>query len=132
MLVGMDHMQIAMPVGGEGAARRFYGEILGLAEVAKPQPLAVRGGCWFVGPGIQIHMGAEAGFTPARKAHPAFLVADLEACRAALEAAGVATRPDSEVPGVRRFYADDPFGNRVEFIQQGDGFSQANWYGAAP
>lgn len=129
MLVGLDHIQIAMPVGGEELARRFYGEILGLAEVVKPPPLAVRGGCWFVGPGIQIHMGAEASFVPARKAHPAFLVADLAACQRALTAAGVAVRPDSEVPNVRRFYADDPFGNRIEFIQQGDGFSQGNWYG---
>jgi hypothetical protein len=66
---------------------------------------------------------------PAIKAHPAFLVADLAVCQQALAAAGVATQLDSQVPNVRRFYADDPFGNRIEFIQQGDGFSQANWYG---
>jgi catechol 2,3-dioxygenase-like lactoylglutathione lyase family enzyme len=123
-LVGLDHIQLAMPAGGEPEARRFYADLLGLTEIAKPAPLATRGGCWFVGTGIHIHLGIEQPFTPARKAHSAFLVADLEACRRRLEAAGVATTPDDSVPGVRRCYAADPFGNRIEFIQDGDGFSQ--------
>ena len=123
-LVGFDHIQLAMPAGGEAEARRFYADLLGLTEIAKPAPLAPRGGCWFVGVGIQIHLGVEQPFAPARKAHPAFLVADLEQGRQGLEAAGVATTPDDSVPGVRRCYAADPFGNRIEFIQDGDGFSQ--------
>ena len=123
-LVGLDHIQLAMPAGGEAEARRFYAGLLGLAEIAKPAPLAARGGCWFEGPGIQIHMGVEQPFAPARKAHPAFLVSDLDALRRRLDAAGVATTPDDTLPGVRRCYAADPFGNRIEFIQDGDGFSQ--------
>jgi catechol 2,3-dioxygenase-like lactoylglutathione lyase family enzyme len=123
-LVGLDHIQLAMPAGGEAEARRFYADLLGLTEIAKPAPLAARGGCWFVGPGIHIHLGVEQLFAPARKAHPAFLAADLEACRQRLEAAGVATTLDDTLPGVRRCYAADPFGNRIEFIQDGDGFSQ--------
>ena len=123
-LVGLDHIQLAMPSGAEDAARHFYGQLLGLTEIAKPAPLADRGGCWFAGPAIQLHLGVERGFVPARKAHPAFLVADLAAFQQLLAAAGVATIPDTSLPGVRRFYANDPFGNRLEFLQDGDGFSQ--------
>jgi catechol 2,3-dioxygenase-like lactoylglutathione lyase family enzyme len=123
-LVGLDHIQLAMPAGGEDEARRFYADLLGLTEIAKPAQLAARGGCWFVGTGIHIHLGVEQPFAPARKAHPAFLAADLADCRRRLEAAGVATTPDDTVPGVRRCYAADPFGNRIEFIQDGDGFGQ--------
>lgn len=124
MLTGLDHIQLAMPAGGEAEARRFYGEVLGLRELAKPAPLAARGGCWFEGPTLQLHLGVEQPFAPARKAHPAFLVADLAAWQAHLEQAGIATTPDETVPGVRRCYAADPFGNRLEFVQDGDGFSQ--------
>lgn len=125
MLTQLDHIQIAMPAGEEEAARRFYRDLLGLGELAKPAPLAGRGGCWFQGPGIQVHLGVERPrFRPAAKAHPAFTVADLEALRARLAAAGIALTADETVPGVRRFYAADPFGNRLEFIQEGDGFSQ--------
>jgi catechol 2,3-dioxygenase-like lactoylglutathione lyase family enzyme len=123
-IVGIDHIQLAMPAGQEEAARRFYGGVLGLAEIAKPAPLAARGGCWFGVSGTQIHLGVEREFVPARKAHPALLVANLDTARKALEGAGVATIPDDALPGVRRFYAADPFGNRIEFIQDGDGFSQ--------
>ncbi len=123
-LVGLDHIQLAMPAGGEAEARRFYADLLGLTEIAKPASLAARGGCWFAGPGIHIHLGVEQPFAPARKAHPAFLAADLDECRGHLAAAGVATTPDDTLPGVRRCYAADPFGNRIEFIQDGDGFSQ--------
>jgi catechol 2,3-dioxygenase-like lactoylglutathione lyase family enzyme len=121
-LTGLDHLQIAMPKGEEAAARHFYGVLLGLTEIAKPEPLASRGGCWFEGEGIQIHLGVEAEFQPARKAHPAFLVGDLDALRTHLLAANVSITLDSTLPHVRRFYAADPFGNRLEFIQQGDGF----------
>ena len=126
-IVGLDHIQLAMPAGGEPAARRFYGQLLGLAEMRKPAPLDARGGCWFMGVGLQIHLGVERQFAPARKAHPAFLVADLDAARGALAEAGIAITPDDAVPGVRRFYAADPFGNRIEFIQSGDGFSQQSF-----
>jgi catechol 2,3-dioxygenase-like lactoylglutathione lyase family enzyme len=115
-------MQMAIPAGGEALARRFYGEVLGLVEIAKPAALAVRGGCWFDGPGFQLHLGVEADFVPARKAHPAFLVADLAAWASHIRGAGQAVIPDAAVAGVRRFYTADPFGNRIEFIQQGDGF----------
>jgi catechol 2,3-dioxygenase-like lactoylglutathione lyase family enzyme len=125
MISGLDHIQLAIPPGGEERAREFYGRTLGLVEVAKPEPLAGRGGCWFAGPGVQLHLGVETPFAPAQKAHPAFLVRDLAACERALRAAGAAITPDATLPHVRRFYATDPFGNRVEFIQQGDGFSQS-------
>ena len=123
-VVGLDHVQLAMPAGGEAAARAFYGDILGMREVQKPAQLSGRGGCWFEAPGAQLHLGVEAEFAPARKAHPALLVTDLEALRAALAAAHVPITPDDTLPDVRRFYAADPFGNRIEFIQDGDGFSQ--------
>jgi catechol 2,3-dioxygenase-like lactoylglutathione lyase family enzyme len=123
-LTGLDHIQLAMPAGGEERARRFYADLLGLAELPKPAPLAARGGCWFNGAGIQLHLGVEEPFAPARKAHPAFLVADLQVLADGFAAAGVAVQPDTSVAGVRRFYAADPFGNRLEFLQDGDGFSQ--------
>jgi catechol 2,3-dioxygenase-like lactoylglutathione lyase family enzyme len=120
MLVGLDHVQIAIPPGGEVRAREFYGNLLELREVEKPEPLAIRGGCWFEGPGIQLHLGVQKAFVPALKAHPAFLVADLEGFRRKLEGAGIPTVPDATLPDVRRLYVADPFGNRLEFIQDGD------------
>jgi len=123
-IVGLDHVQLAMPAGREDEARRFYGELLGLTEIEKPAPLAARGGCWFEGPGVALHLGVEQGFAPARKAHPALLARDLDALCNRLAAAGVAVVPDEALPEVRRCYALDPFGNRVELIRDGDGFSQ--------
>ena len=123
-VLGLDHVQLAIPVGGEAAARGFYGGVLGLNEVAKPQALAARGGCWFEGPGTVVHLGVEQPFAPARKAHPAFRVADLDGCRAALLAAGAPVVPDEAAIVTRRFYTADPFGNRLEIIQDGDGFAQ--------
>lgn len=120
MIVGLDHVQLAMPAGGEEAARAFYAGLLGLTEVAKPAPLAGRGGCWFTGGGVSIHLGAEADFAPARRAHPALIVSDLAALRSRLEAAGVAPRDDDVDIGVRRFYATDPFGNRLELVDARD------------
>lgn len=119
---GLDHLQLAMPAGEEAAARAFYGELLGLRELDKPPQLAARGGCWFALGTQALHLGVEASFAPARKAHPAFGVFDLEACRVRLEEAGVTTVPDTALPHVRRFYAADPFGNRLEFIQAGNRF----------
>jgi catechol 2,3-dioxygenase-like lactoylglutathione lyase family enzyme len=124
VVAGLDHVQLAMPAGREDQARAFYAGLLGLRELGKPAPLAARGGCWFEGPAIQIHLGVEADFTPARKAHPALRVADLEVCRRVLAAGGVQIVPDTTLPDVRRFYVADPFGNRLELIQDGDGFAQ--------
>ena len=123
-IVGLDHIQLAMPAGGEDAARQFYAATLGLIEVAKPAELAGRGGCWFSGGAVHLHLGVEPGFAPARKAHPALLVADLAAAGAALSAAGYAVTADATLPATRRLYVADPFGNRIELIQDGDGFSQ--------
>ena len=88
-VVGIEHVQLAMPPGGEGAARDFYSGLLGLPERTKPSALAARGGCWFEAPGVKVHLGVEADFRPAQKAHPALLVDDLAALQTALAAAGV-------------------------------------------
>lgn len=117
---GLDHLQLAVPAGEEARARAFYGGLLGLTELAKPAELATRGGCWFALGTQALHLGVETPFVPARKAHPAFRVSDLEACRQRLETAGVATIPDTTLAHVHRFYASDPFGNRLEFLQAED------------
>lgn len=118
MILGLDHVQVAIPAGGEDSARAFYGALLGMAEVAKPAALAVRGGCWFTGGSAVLHLGVEEPFSPARKAHPAFLVAELDALFDTLTGAGYeCVRADNEIPGVTRFHTFDPFGNRVEFQQ---------------
>ncbi|WP_311209806.1 MULTISPECIES: VOC family protein [unclassified Aeromicrobium] len=117
-IIGLDHVQVAIPAGGEDAARGFYGVLLGMTEETKPPVLAARGGCWFTSGSAVLHLGVEDPFSPARKAHPAFLVDDLDAVEAVLEAAGHAcVRSDGEIPGVERFHSFDPFGNRVELQQ---------------
>ena len=116
-LVGIDHVQLAMPSGSEAAARAFYAGLLGLTEMPKPEPLASRGGCWFEAPGVKLHLGVEADFRPALKAHPALLVSDLRTLAAKLEAAAVTLRWDDELPDVLRCHVNDPFGNRIELIQ---------------
>lgn len=123
-IVGFDHVQLAMPPGGEAQARRFYGELLGLGEIEKPAALKARGGCWFAGGGVQIHLGVQADFVPAIKAHPAFLVTDLDKLRQRLQEAGFTFAPDNTVPDRQRGHVFDPFGNRLELIQDGDGFEQ--------
>jgi catechol 2,3-dioxygenase-like lactoylglutathione lyase family enzyme len=123
-IIGLDHVQLAMPAGAEAEARAFYAGLLHLREIPKPEQLAARGGCWFTAPGFQLHLGVEQPFSPARKAHPALLVSDLEALKEHLSQAGVEVTPDTTVPGVRRCYIADPFGNRIELIQAGDGFYQ--------
>lgn len=118
MIRGLDHVQIAAPAGCEEEARRFFGELLGLAELPKPEPLAARGGAWFQIGAQELHVGVEPDFAPARKAHPALAVDDVDALAERLEGAGVEVRWDDELPGVRRFYAEDPWGNRLEFLQR--------------
>jgi catechol 2,3-dioxygenase-like lactoylglutathione lyase family enzyme len=115
---GLQHVQLAIPEGGEDAARRFWVEIVGLTEIQKPRVLAARGGCWFRGGAVEIHAGVEDDFSPAYRAHPAILVQGLEALAARFERAGVSVQPDAELPGYTRFYAADPFGNRVEFLER--------------
>ena len=116
MIIGLDHVQVAMPAGGEAAARSFYGELLGMREMAKPPVLAARGGCWFVAGTAVLHLGVEDPFRPAAKAHPAFLVDDLDALASRLAAEGLPlTWADEEIPGIRRFHTADAFGNRIEF-----------------
>lgn len=124
MLTGVDHVLLAMPEGREEEARSFYGRLLGLPEVEKPESLVSRGGCWFESDSIVLHLGVQRNFVPATKAHVAFTVLDLAKLRKRLENAGYEVVPDTAVPGVERFYAWDPFGNRLEFIQDGQGFSQ--------
>jgi catechol 2,3-dioxygenase-like lactoylglutathione lyase family enzyme len=117
-IVGIDHVQIAIPVGAEDRARAFYVGVLGMRELPKPAVMAARGGAWFVCGASQLHVGAEEAFVPARKAHPAFRMesaADVRALAAYLEAHGVRVRFSEEAPDAVRFHADDPFGNRLEF-----------------
>jgi catechol 2,3-dioxygenase-like lactoylglutathione lyase family enzyme len=114
---GIDHVQLAMPAGREDEARAFYEGLLGLAEQPKPPNLAARGGCWFGAEGVQLHLGVEDGFRPARKAHPALLVDDLPALVLRLKDAGVAVVDDEPLPGFDRVYAADPFGNRLELLE---------------
>ena len=117
VIAGLDHVQLAMPRGGEDAGRRFYAGILGLEEVAKHPSLADRGGAWFELPdGRQLHLGVEEPFRPSRKAHPALMVDDLDVLAGSLTAAGHEVRWDDRLAPRRRFYADDPYGNRVEFL----------------
>ena len=117
MITGYDHVQVAIPVGTEHAAREFYADVLGMAEVPKPPKLAARGGCWFSSGHAMLHLGVEEPFAPARKAHPAFVVTDLADLRARLEQVGHPCVPADEIPGLARFHCFDPFGNRLEFQQ---------------
>jgi catechol 2,3-dioxygenase-like lactoylglutathione lyase family enzyme len=114
----LDHVQIAAPPGCENAARAFYGGLLGFKELPKPAELAARGGCWFQVGAHELHVGVEDPFVPARKAHPGFVVEDLVALRARLAEHGIEAHDDASLRGVERFYADDPFGNRLEFRGQ--------------
>jgi catechol 2,3-dioxygenase-like lactoylglutathione lyase family enzyme len=113
---GLHHVQLAVPAGSEPALREFYGGVLGMTEVPKPAALAARGGVWFRSGTAEIHLGVAADFRPARKAHPALLVDDLDDVLARLAAAGHAGRPDDLLPGFRRCYVDDPCGNRLELL----------------
>ena len=114
--VAIDHVQLAMPPGEESTARRFYADVLELPELPKPPQLAARGGCWFGGEGVQLHLGVEQDFRPARKAHPAIRCAGYETLLAKLKSAGVEVTEVDDLPGVRRCHIFDPFGNRIELI----------------
>lgn len=113
----LHHVLLAMPAGGEAGAEAFYSGLLGIPRVTKPEHLEVRGGCWFESGNVRIHLGVEGEFRPARKAHPALIVDDLAALGGVLEEAGVEVIVDEPLPGFDRFYASDPFGNRLEFLQ---------------
>ena len=106
-----------MPPGREADARAFYDGVLGIPEVPKPPNLAGRGGCWFARGTLRVHLGVEADFRPARKAHPAFLVDDLAALVATITAAGFEVKTDEPLEGYERVYVDDPFGNRIELLE---------------
>ena len=117
-LTGLDHVQLAMPPGEEDRAVAFYAGLLGLGHVPKPPALAVRGGCWFERGDLKVHLGVEADFRPARKAHPAFRVQDLRTLIATLESGGIAVDTAGEpLEGFERVYVDDPFGNRLELME---------------
>jgi catechol 2,3-dioxygenase-like lactoylglutathione lyase family enzyme len=117
-LAGLDHVQVAAPTGSEDAARRFYGELLGMSELAKPAALQDRGGVWFACGAHQLHVGIAEPFAPAAKAHPAIAVrtGDLERLAQRLAEAGCPVRWDDAIPGTRRFYTTDPWGNRIELV----------------
>ena len=117
-VVALDHVQLAMPAGQEPAARDFYSGLLGIPEVPKPPVLAARGGCWFELGAVKVHLGVEPEFRPAKKAHPGFRIDDLEALVGRLRAAGVKVKADdAPLEGPPRYFAEDPFGNRLELLQ---------------
>ena len=113
-VTGIDHVQVAAPRGCEAEARSFYGELLGLEELEKPPVLAARGGCWFRAGAQELHVGVEAPFAPARKAHPGLVVEGLDELADRLRAAGREVTYDDTIPGTKRFHVADPWGNRLE------------------
>jgi len=117
-VLALDHVQLAMPAGGEDAARAFYGGTLGFAEVPKPATLASRAGVWFRAGAVRVHLGVEPGFTPARKAHPGFEVDALDEALARCRAAGAPIAAAEPIEGIARAYVSDPFGNRIELMQR--------------
>jgi catechol 2,3-dioxygenase-like lactoylglutathione lyase family enzyme len=112
----IDHVQLAMPPGQEQAARSFYAGVLGMREIPKPAELAARGGCWFESGSVQIHLGVDENFRPAKKAHPALCCANYDALLSMLRASGIAVHDIADIPGVRRCHIHDCFGNRIELI----------------
>lgn len=113
----IDHVQLAAPKGCEPKARDFFGEILGFQEIEKPEELKKRGGVWFEFGGFQIHIGVEDNFTPAKKAHPAFEVQNLDGLKIKLIEKKVSYTEDNNLPGAKRIHTTDPFGNRLEFLE---------------
>jgi catechol 2,3-dioxygenase-like lactoylglutathione lyase family enzyme len=116
-IVRLDHVQLAMPAGLESEAIAFYEGVLGIPHVPKPVHLAARGGCWFEAGDVKVHLGVDANFRPASKAHPAFIVDDVRDLAAAVVAAGFAVYDDEPLDGCDRVYVTDPFGNRIELMQ---------------
>ena len=119
MMTRLDHIQLAMPIGGEDKARAFWQDLLGMKEEVKPEPLASRGGCWFRTDSVILHLGVEKNFAPQKKGHPAFCAEDLDALAVRLNTGGCPVIWDEALPTRRRFYSEDPFGNRIEFIPIG-------------
>jgi catechol 2,3-dioxygenase-like lactoylglutathione lyase family enzyme len=113
----IDHVQLAAPKGSEEQARRFFGELLGFEEIEKPAELKKRGGAWFKYGLCQIHVGIEEPFVPARKAHPAFEIENIEGLKQHLSASGIDFIEDDKLPGANRIYVNDPFGNRIELLE---------------
>jgi len=116
-VVGIDHVHIAAPAACEDEARYFYGWLLGMEEIPKPEAIRGRGGCWFRAGAQEVHIGVEESFAPARKAHPGFVVSDLAAVRERLRASETPYLDDTKIEGVDRLFAHDPFGNRLELRQ---------------
>ena len=114
---GLHHVQLAIPTGSEDSCREFWRDILGLTEMEKPAELAKRGGCWFQGGSLVVHLGVEPDFSPAKKAHPGLQISGLDGLAAHLHDNGVEVTWDDNFPGFSRFYAHDPFGNRLEFLE---------------
>ncbi|MES3007296.1 MAG: VOC family protein [Pseudomonadota bacterium] len=121
IVVALDHIQIAMPKGGEQEAREFYQDILGVPEVQKPAGLSGRGGAWFESGQVKIHLGVDDEFRPAKKAHPALVVTDLDELIATLSRKGYVVTDDRNLSDVKRVFTHDPFGNRIELIQSASG-----------
>ncbi|MBD0840812.1 MULTISPECIES: glyoxalase [unclassified Streptomyces] len=117
MITAVDHVQLAAPPGSEDRLRAYYVGVLGLTELPKPPAFAARGGCWFRTGAVQLHLGIENGFRPARKAHPGLRVTGIEEYAARLAARGAPVTWDDTLPGYRRFYSEDPVGNRLEFLE---------------
>ncbi|MFB6815980.1 VOC family protein [Streptomyces sp. NPDC056347] len=121
MIAALDHVQLAAPAGSEDALRAYYAGVLGMTEIPKPPALAARGGCWFRAGPVQLHLGVEQDFRPARKAHPGLRVTAIGAFAARLADHGAEVHWDDRLPGHRRFYSEDPVGNRLEFLEPVDG-----------
>jgi len=117
-IVGIEHVQIAMPPGEESVARKFYSEVLGIPEVPKPPNLVKRGGVWFESGSVKIHLGIEKEFRPARKAHPALLVANLAGLVEKLRSHHIDVIDGEPIDGYWRVYVSDPFGNRIELMER--------------
>ncbi|MFF3913002.1 VOC family protein [Streptomyces sp. NPDC001852] len=117
MLVAVDHVQLAAPPGSEDALRAYYVDVLAMTEIPKPPVLAARGGCWFQAGAVQLHLGIETDFRPAKKAHPGLRVEGIEAYAARLTSLGAPVTWDDNLPGHLRFYSEDPVGNRLEFVE---------------
>jgi catechol 2,3-dioxygenase-like lactoylglutathione lyase family enzyme len=117
-ILSLDHVQVAIPVGGEARAREFYSGVLGFSEIEKPAAMAGRNSLWFAAGPVNLHLGIEPDFHAARRAHPAFVVVDLDEILAACEGAGLTTKSDTSFNGYRRFHIFDPFGNRLELMER--------------
>ncbi|MER5940319.1 VOC family protein [Streptomyces sp. NPDC001928] len=117
MITAVDHVQLAAPPGSEDRLRTYYVGVLGMTEIPKPPVLAARGGCWFQAGAVQLHVGIENDFRPAKKAHPGLRVTGIEAYADRLTARGATVTWDENLPGHRRFYSCDPVGNRLEFLE---------------